>query len=122
MVLLPLAVWACARFWWFNVGETELGDLREYCGQMPPLLAVVTACFTFFMLPPWRARQHGAGAWLRRAVAFAGLAAGSFWAEVTACCCCVGYCEWSFTLLLLAGAGVLFCIAAMWCRFWRDKD
>ncbi len=112
LVLLPPAVWCCARFWWFNVGETELGDLVEYAAEMPLLLAVMAACFCFFMLPPWRTRQRGARAWWRRAAAFAVLAVGGFLADGMACCCCVGYCEWAVLLSPLAGLAVIVCLIA----------
>lgn len=112
LVLLPLAVWACAHFWWFNVGETELCDLDVYCGLMPLLLAVMAACFCLFMLPPWRASQRGARAWWRRAAAFVVLAAGGFLADGMACCCCVGYCEWAVLLPPLAVLGIIACLIA----------
>lgn len=112
LVLLPAAVWACAHFWWFNVGETELCDLEVYCGLMPLLLAVMAACCCLFLLPPWRTRQRGARAWWRRAVAFAVLAVGGYLADGMACCCCVGYCEWAVLLSPLAGLGIIACLIA----------
>ena len=108
LVLLPLAVWACARFWWFStasLGEYEGGDLEFFCKQMPPLLTWTTALFTFFMLPPWRARQRGAGAWVRRAVAFAFSALGAFAAEMLTCSCTAGYDGWVEPVLGLSLLG-----------------
>lgn len=108
LALLPLAVWVCARFWWFptaNLGEYEGGDLEFFCRQMPPLLTVTAALFTFFMLPPWRARQRGAGAWARRAVAFAFPALGAFAAELLTCCCTAGYDGWIVPVLALSLLG-----------------
>lgn len=110
LVFLPLAVWVCARFWWFNVGQTELGDLSWFCRVMPPLLAVTAACFCFFMLPPWRARQRGAGVWIRRAVAFALTAAGAFAAHLLTCCCTVGYDGWIDPVLALSLVAVWVCL------------
>lgn len=109
MVLLPLAVWVCARFWWFStasLGEYEGGDLEVFCKLMPPLLMWTAALFTFFMLPPWRARQHGAGAWFRRAVAFAFSALGAIAAAMLTCCCTAGYDAWINPLLCLSLLGV----------------
>lgn len=108
LALLPLAVWVCARFWWFptaNLGEYEGGDLEFFCRQMPPLLAGTSALFTFFMLPPWRARQRGAWAWARRAVAFGVAALGAFAAEMLTCCCTAGYDGWIASVLVLSLLG-----------------
>lgn len=108
LVLLPLAVWAGARFWWFStasLGEYEGGDLEFFCKQMPPLLTWTAALFTFFMLPPWRARQRGAAAWARRAVAFAFPALGTFAAGMLTCCCTAGYDAWIAPLLVLSLLG-----------------
>ncbi len=109
LVLLPLAVWGCARFWWFpttSLGEYEGGDLEFFCKQMPPLLTWTTALFTFFMLPPWRARQRGAWAWARRAVAFAFSALGTIAAGLLTCCCTAGYDGWIMPVLALSLLGV----------------
>lgn len=108
LALLPLAVWSCARFWWFStasLGEYEGGDLDVFCKLMPPLLTQTAALFTFFMLPPWRARQRGAGAWFRRAAAFAVSAAGALAAEFQTCCCTAGYDAWIAPLLVLSLIG-----------------
>ncbi len=108
MVLVPLAVCACARFWWFptaSLGEYEGGDLDVFCKLMPPLLTGTAVLFTFFMLPPWRARQRGAGAWARRAVAFAFLVLGAFAAEMQTCCCTAGYDGWIVPVLALSLLG-----------------
>ncbi len=108
LVLLPLAVWGCARFWWFpttSLGEYEGGDLEFFCKQMPPLLTWTTALFTFFMLPPWRARQRGAWAWARRAVAFAFSALGTIAAGLLTCCCTAGYDGWIMPVLALSLLG-----------------
>lgn len=111
LVLLPLAVWSCARFWWFSptsLGEYAGGDLDVFCKQMPPLLTWTAALFTFFMLPPWRARQRGAGAWARRALAFAFSALGACAAAMLTCCCTAGYDGWIIPLwcLSLLGGGM----------------
>lgn len=119
LVLLPLAVWVCARFWWFStasLGEYAGGDREVFCKLMPPLLMWTAAIFTFFMLPPWRARQRGAGAWFRRAAAFAAVAVGALAAESQTCCCTVGDDAWVVPLMLVGSLAACACLATGWVR------
>ncbi len=110
-LLLSLAVGACVRLWWFIPDEPEMGDLVDYCWRMRQVLPVVAVLFCLFMLPPWRMKRRGAVAWLRRAVAFAVLAAGAYASDLLACSCCVGYCEWAVLLLPLAAVAAVVCAA-----------
>ncbi len=110
-LLLSLAVGACVRLWWFIPDESEMGDLVDYCWWMRQVLPVVAVLFCLFMLPPWRAKRRGPVAWLRRAVAFAVLAAGAYASDLLACSCCVGYCEWAVLLLPLAAVAAVVCAA-----------